>query len=317
MAKDKTEKNGQAKHTQPPASPAKESNAHHEGPKELPLDSIEEDPFQPRTVFDKQLLEGLAHTIRQRGVKNPISVHHHPTKSGRYIINDGARRYRASLLAGKKTIKAFVDPDFTKIDQIIVNAHQADFTSREWAILIDQEEKKGKTRIQIAKELGKSPPFVTYYSTLLKLPDPIAEVFNSGRCEDVTALNQLLTVWKHYPVDVELWLDDPTVEVTRASIGRLRAFLDSRVRAITKDEPSKAWDEDAPTAAVERKTRTMDPMRLRKPVMQVRIDGRLAHLLYSRRPSQFGMAWLEFEDDGSEIQRPLADIQFLGLLEGI
>lgn len=316
MAKARTVTNDQAKRTPSPADTTQKSNASHERPKELPLDLIEEDPFQPRTVFDKELLEGLAQTIRQRGVKNPISVHYHPEKPGRYIINDGARRYRASLLAGKKTIKAFIDPDFTKIDQIIVNAHQADFTPREWAILIDQEEKKGKARIQIAKELGKSPPFVTYYSTLLKLPDPIAEVFNSGRCEDVTALNQLLTVWKLYPADVELWLDDPTVEVTRASIRRLRAFLDSREQATNQVESSER-DEDTATAATERKTPAVDPMRLRKPVMQVRVDGRLAHLLYSRRPSQFGMAWLEFEDDGSKIQRSLADIQFLGLLEGI
>lgn len=319
MAKARTAANDQAKRkaTPPPADPRQESNSNQEGhPKELPLDLVEEDPYQPRTVFDKKLLEELAQTVGQRGVKNPISVRHHPQKPGRYIINDGARRYRASLLAAKKTIKAFIDPDFTKIDQIIVNAHQADFTPREWAILIDQEEKKGKTRIQIAKELGKSPPFVTYYSTLLKLPDPIAEVFNSGRCEDVTALNQLLTVWKLYPAEVGLWLDDPTVEVTRASIKRLRAFLDSREQVTNKDEPSEG-DEETQTAATERKTRTTDPMRLRKPVMQVRVEGRLAHLLYSRRPSQFGMAWIKFEEDGSEIESPLTDIHFVGLLEGV
>ena len=53
------------------------SRSHEESaqPIELPLDLIDEDPHQPRTVFDPQLLEELAETIRQRGVKNPISVH--------------------------------------------------------------------------------------------------------------------------------------------------------------------------------------------------------------------------------------------------
>ena len=100
-----------------------ESVSTSHSPIELPLDLIDEDPNQPRTVFDPQLLQELADTIRDRGVKNPISVHLNTEKPGRYIINDGARRYRASKMAGKKSIPAFIDPDFTKIDQIIVNAH--------------------------------------------------------------------------------------------------------------------------------------------------------------------------------------------------
>lgn len=292
------------------------SPAIHEVPKELPLDLIDEDPYQPRTVFDKQLLEELAETIRQRGVKNPISVRRHPDKPGRYIINDGARRYRASQLINNKTIKAFIDPDFTKIDQIIVNAHHADFTPREWAILIDQEEKKGKTRTQIAKELGKSSPFVTYYTTLLNLPDPIADVFNSGRCEDVTALNHLVTAWKRYPAEVEFWLEDKTVEITRASIGRLRAFLDGRsLEEIAEGADSNGRGERTP--AKDRKTRVTSPLRLHKPIVQVRVDGRIAHLLFSRRPSRFGMAWVKYEGDEVEKECVMSKIEFLGLLEGI
>ncbi|MEO6823871.1 MAG: ParB/RepB/Spo0J family partition protein [Nitrosospira sp.] len=286
------------------------------GPHELAMDFIDEDPHQPRTVFDKQLLKELAETIRQRGVKNPISVRLHPDKPGRYIINDGARRFRASQLINNKTIKSFIDPDFTKIDQIIVNAHHADFTPREWAILIDQEEKKGKKRTQIAKELGKSPPFITYYTTLLKLPDPIADAFNSGRCVDVTALNHLVTVWKHYPAEVEFWLEDQTVEITRASIGRLRGFLDSREpRGMTEGTDTREGSVGA--TAKDRKTRVTSPLRLHKPIVQVRIDGRIAHLLYSRRPSRFGLAWIKYEGDEVEKECEISEIQFLGLLEGV
>jgi ParB family chromosome partitioning protein len=284
-------------------------------PIELPLDRIDEDPNQPRTVFNQELLEELAETIRQRGVKNPISVHPNPEKSGRYVINDGARRYRASRLAGKSSIKAFIDADFTKIDQIIVNAHHETFTPREWAILIDQEEKRGKTRYQIAKELGKSPPFVTYYATLLNLPDSIAEVFNSGRCEDVTALNHLVLLWKRYPEDVEFWLEDPTIEITRASILQLRAFLESRDQ---KENESVVDRQEGlmRTGAKDRKPRASNPVRLHNPVMQVKTEGRIAHLLFNRRPSKFGMVWLKFQDNYTETEKPLTEIQFLGLLEG-
>ncbi len=300
----------------PIVSPGQALPAIHEGPKDLPLDLIDEDPYQPRTVFDKELLGELAETIRQRGVKNPISVRRHPDKPDRYIINDGARRFRASQLINNKTIKAFIDPDFTKIDQIIVNAHHADFTPREWAILIDQEEKKGKTRVQIAKELGKSPPFITYYTTLLNLPDPIADVFNSGRCVDVTALNHLVIAWKRYPGEVEFWLEDQTVEITRASIGRLRGFLDSRdPEAITEDTNTDG--RRASPSAKDRKTRVTSPLRLHKPIVQVRVDGQVARLLFSRRPSRFGVAWVKYEGDEVEKECTMSEIEFLGLLEGV
>lgn len=308
----------QTKSKLPPlaASPGQALAAIHDEPHELPLDLIDEDPHQPRTVFDKQLLKELAETIRQRGVKNPISVRLHPDKPGRYIINDGARRFRASQLINNKTIKAFIDPDFTKIDQIIVNAHHADFTPREWAILIDQEEKKGKKRTQIAKELGKSPPFITYYTTLLNLPDPIADAFNSGRCVDVTALNHLVTVWKHYPVEVEFWLEDQTVEITRASIGRLRGFLDSREPQAMM-EGADTSERSASAAAKDRKTRVTSPLRLHKPIVQVQADGRIAHLLFSRRPTRLGLAWIKYEGDEAEKECEISKIQFLGLLEGV
>ena len=294
-----------------------ESVSTSHSPIELPLDLIDEDPNQPRTVFDPQLLQELADTIRARGVKNPISVHLNTEKPGRYIINDGARRYRASKMAGKKSIPAFIDPDFTKIDQIIVNAHHANFTPREWAILIDQEEKKGKQRIQIAKELGKTPPFVTYYSNLLKLPEPLAEVFNSGRCEDVSALTQLFTVWKLYPDDVEIWLDDSTVEVTRHSIRSLRDFLDRRAKQ--ESSSTLAPQEihlEAETTSRERKRRTTNPFKLRKPLVQVRIDDRIGYLLYYRRPSRFGRAWIRYQDTGEEKEHALNDVQLVGLAEG-
>jgi ParB family chromosome partitioning protein len=277
-------------------------------PIELALDLIEEDPNQPRTVFDPQLLEELAATVRQRGVKNPISVRPHPEKPGRYIINDGARRYRASLLAGNKSIKAFLDSDFTKIDQIIVNAHHAGFTPREWAILIDQEEKKGKSRRQIARELGMSAPHITSHAALLRLPDPIAEIFNSGRCQDVTALNHLVVVWRQYPEDVEFWLDDPNVEITRLSVAKLRAFLDSRARMEDLEIPS--------SAAKERKRHTPSPSRLRRPIMEIRCEGRVAQLLFNRRPTRPDLAWIQYKDDKSESEVSLKKVQIIALLEG-
>ena len=75
---------------------------------DLDINLIDEDPNQPRKTFDN--ITELSESIKERGVKSPISVH--PIDNGRYMINHGARRYRASKLAGKTTIPAFIDDDY-------------------------------------------------------------------------------------------------------------------------------------------------------------------------------------------------------------
>src|SRR4051812_12362920 len=79
---------GVARRLDVPAPPA--TNA---GPIALALDLIDEDPNQPRKLFDLASLAEMAETIRIRGVKTPISVRPNPQAKGRYLINHGARRY--------------------------------------------------------------------------------------------------------------------------------------------------------------------------------------------------------------------------------
>lgn len=292
-------------------------------PMELDLSLIDEDPHQPRTVFKEELLQEMAQTIRARGVKNPISVHRNPEKEGRFIINDGARRYRASKLAGKKTIPAFIDSDFSKIDQIIVNAHHETFTSREWAVLIDQEAKKGKKQIQIAEELGKSQAFITHHATLLKLPDTITEVFNSGRCTDATTLYELRVLWKRNKDEVEAWLRDGAVEITRGTVRKLREFLEESKetepaesdKTSHPESPAIEGDGQDPQNQTEF-TRKEDATKLRKAKVMVQHEGREARLILNRRPSLSGLAWLKYEDDGSEFERPLDQMKLIALTEG-
>jgi ParB family chromosome partitioning protein len=283
-------------------------------PMELDLSLIDEDPDQPRTIFNEELLSDMAKTIRARGVKNPISVHTHPQEKGRYVINDGARRYRASKLAGRKTIKAFVDSDFSKIDQVIVNAHAETFTPREWAVLIDHERKAGKNKSQIAEEFGKSNAFVTQHLALLQLPDPIADAFNSGTCVDLTAINELLIAWKRDSRAVEDWLGEQTGEVTRSAVKKLREFLDKNRNGAGEQE-TESYDE-IPEESKTQPARDSNPTKLRKTLIQVRHKGRTAQLILNRRPSATGMAWLRYEDDGVEFESQLDQVQLVALVEG-
>ena len=276
-------------------------------PLELPLDMIDEDPHQPRTKdnpgFWPESLEELARTIRLRGVKTPISVRDNPDVAGRYLINHGARRARASRLADKTTIPAFVDNDYNEADQVIENLQRNELTPREIADFIGRELAKGKKKGDIAKELGKSPAFVSQHVTLLDLPDPIAEAFNSGRCRDVTVINELVTAHKKARNEVGLWLADDTQEITRGSVKLLREYLDDK-RQHEDDERNSDTVENtgnARAAAGEGKQAThsrrdpkeVDPDKLRRAIVHVQHDGRPARLILNRRPPVEGHSWLK------------------------
>ena len=195
---------------------------------ELALDLIEEDPNQPRNEFDPVTLQELADTIRLRGVKTPISVHPNLQKDGYFIINHGARRFRASILAGKESIPAFIDSDYTQSDQLIENLQRDNLTPREIADFIGRQVSKGLKSVEVAKEIGKSEGFVSQHLTLLNLPDPIAKLFNSGEIRDVMIINDLVRAYRQDQSRLTKWLHNPDQEITRSSIKLFREFIKNK-----------------------------------------------------------------------------------------
>lgn len=284
---------------------------------EIGLDLIHEDPNQPRTHFDQGSLDEMAGTIAQRGVKTPISLRPHPTAEGEFIINHGARRYRASMQAGKTTIPAFVDPDYTEADQVIENLQRDALTPREVAEFIGRRLAAKAKKIDIAKEIGKSPAFVTQHAALLDLPDPIADAFQSGRCRDVTLINELVGVHKKHPEGVTEWLADEKQEITRGTVRLLRDFLGSRGSEGEGDgdEGGQAPPEEPPAPA-EKEEKEVDPDKLKKAVVTVEHDGRPGRLLLTRRPSREGVSWMRYDDDGSEYEAELGEVRLVSVIGG-
>lgn len=285
-------------------------------PEQLFLALIDEDPNQPRTVFNQEALDELAETIRLRGVKTPISVRPHPKVEGRYLINHGARRYRASIMAGKETIPAFVDNDYTEEDQIIENLQRENLTAKELAAFMGKLLAKGKTKQEIARAIGKSQTYVIHHVALLDLPDPVAEVFESGRCSDVTVVNDLVTELKRNPQETRLWIEDKTQEITRSTVRAFRAFLKSRQ---TENETEKKEDieekeplsiSEQPVKEVKAETRKANSLQL-----QVELYGRTAILLLHKRSSTPDRGCFKFEDNGEEKEAPLADAHLKAFVE--
>lgn len=203
--------------------------ANNGGPLEFNLNLIDEDPDQPRMDgnpgFSTESLKELTDSINLRGVKTPISVRDNLNIPGRYIINHGARRYRASIRAGKETIPGFIDNDYNHADQVVENLQRNDLTPREIANFIGRELAAGRKKTEIAKSISKSPAYISQHVVLLDLPDPIARVFNNGRAKDVTVINELVKLHKKDAEKVGEWLSDESLEITRGSVDELKEYV--------------------------------------------------------------------------------------------
>ena len=214
------------------------------GATEIDITLISEDIHQPRKEFNQETLRELTETIKLRGVKSPISVRPNPDKPGTYIINHGARRYRASINARLTKIPAFIDTDYSEADQVIENLQRDDLTSREIADFIGRQLAGGKTKSEIARLIGKTNPYITMHAALLDLPDPLGELYRSGRCTDVTALYDLTRLYKSNLDEVITWLALSTQE----EISRLDVYQFSQFLKLKKAPPSNSADDRVSSA---------------------------------------------------------------------
>lgn len=149
-------------------------NAKEDDIKEINLDEIRSNPYQPRKTFNEEALNELATSIKNYGVFQPVIV----KKSIKgYDLVAGERRVKASRLAGMKTIPAIIR-DFTddKMREIALleNLQRENLSSIElaWAYkgIIDNLH---ITQEELADKLGKSRSHVTNTLGLLRLPDKV------------------------------------------------------------------------------------------------------------------------------------------------
>jgi ParB family transcriptional regulator, chromosome partitioning protein len=322
---------------------------------DLELSLIDEDPQQPRREdnpgFSEEKLNELVKSITRRGVKTPISVHNHPEKPGRFIINHGARRFRASKMAGKKTIPAHIDNDYTRTDQLTENLLREGNTPLEIATAIGEFLKRGMKKKDIAESIGKTAGYVTQYSSLLKLPKSIGSAFRNNRIMDVTIIYELVQLHRDYPEEVDTWVNDESQEFTRSSMKYLRTYLAQKeeeseldsdalggdIDLYTGEETEHAQDANHSIINPASSPRTSDadgedsldeisgskkagyqtdPGKFKKAIVKVLHNNRVARLMLDRRPPAEGYAWLKYEDDGYEFTAALRDVQLTAILEG-
>jgi ParB family chromosome partitioning protein len=149
----------------------------------IPLEQIEVNPFQPRTTFEETSLNELADSIKIHGVIQPITVRR--LEANKYQLIAGERRLRASKLAGKKDIPAYVkaatDQESIEI-ALIENIQREDLNPLEIAINYKRlQDECDLTQEQLAERLGKNRSTVTNFIRLLKLPPDIQAGLRDGK----------------------------------------------------------------------------------------------------------------------------------------
>jgi ParB family chromosome partitioning protein len=159
-----------------------EAGARGEELRELPLELIAPNPRQPRRRFDEEGLRGLAASVGERGLLQPVLVR--PTAGGGYELVAGERRLRAARMAGLQTIPAVVreraDAETLEL-ALIENMAREDLSpieeARACAALVDE---LGLTREEVATRVGRSRVAVSNLMRLLDLPEEAIELLQRG-----------------------------------------------------------------------------------------------------------------------------------------
>lgn len=217
----------------------------------LPIDSIHENPWQPRRDFDADALLDLTESIREKGVLSPLIV---AQKDGDYLLVAGERRLRAAKQAGLTEVPVILrtlsDEEIAQI-ALIENIQRADLNVVEeangYAALIKTYH---YTQQQLADLMGKSRPYIANLLRLLDLPEPVMKALQEGKisagharallaikdpelaaglCSDVIAQDLSVRALERMIQDIQNYstsLDKPTKRKTQKTDARYRALCD-------------------------------------------------------------------------------------------
>ena len=154
----------------------------------ISITDIQKNPYQPRKEFDREKLDELAQSIKENGIIQPIIVRQSPVIG--YEILAGERRYRASLLAGLRSIPAVVkqlSDQEMMVQSIIENLQRENLNPIEEARAYESLIEKGFTHAEIADKMGKSRPYISNSIRLLSLPEQILSEVESGKLSQAHA----------------------------------------------------------------------------------------------------------------------------------
>ena len=292
----------------------------------LPLDKVIEDPLQPRTEFDSEELARLADDIGRRGVQAPIAVR--PPVDGVYQIIHGARRFRASGLAGLPTIPAIVQADeeaFDDYSQVLENTQRDNLTALDIARFIHKRKALGESNSQIARNLSEKPEWVTYHLALIDMPPEIQQAYDAGQVTGAKATYELRKLHGKDP-DAVKELISSGEEITQVRIREVAAPVRT-VQTVQIETTEKSPVPESQSIVIEKTTaadlhtpivdavvQQPNPEKLMVPLVIGIYQGAPVQVLFQFKPSEPGVVWIRSPESDAP-QEVLADQITLSRIE--
>jgi ParB family transcriptional regulator, chromosome partitioning protein len=150
--------------------------------RDIPVELIQPNPDQPRKRFDSESIAGLARSVADAGVIQPLIVR--PLADGRYELIAGERRWRAATEANLSTVPALVrdENDAGRLQTALIeNVAREELNpvdeARACAALVDD---LGVTKEELGRRLGRSRVAISNLIRLLDLPDEVLELLAGG-----------------------------------------------------------------------------------------------------------------------------------------
>jgi ParB family chromosome partitioning protein len=199
--------------------------------RQIPTELISPNPLQPRRSFEEEPLLGLAESIRQRGVLQPVLVR--PLPGGTFELIAGERRWRAAQLAELDSVPAIVrhHDDAASVEvALIENMAREDLNPIEEArACAALTEELGLSREEVGARVGRSRVAVSNLIRLLDLPDDALRLIEAGDLSEGHG-RALLTAGDH----------DERRRLARAAVdGRWSVReLEERARRANPDAPA-------------------------------------------------------------------------------
>jgi len=160
----------------------------------IDIKRIRSDPNQPRRAFDAQKLADLTASIAERGIRQPLRVHH-IAEEDVYQIVSGERRFRAAQAAGLAQVPCIIDEAPTDArgpnrqtvltDQIVENWQRADLQPYELSdALCELRDEHGLSQNDIAKMTGKPKSEISRFLSMQRVAPAVQSLVRadtSGR----------------------------------------------------------------------------------------------------------------------------------------
>ncbi len=204
---------------------------------QVPLSKLKPNPFQPRKVFKAEDLQELVHSVKERGILQPIVVR---KKGDLWEIIAGERRYRAAQKLGMLTVPV-IEVQASDVESLelalIENLQRADLSPLEEAEGYRRlQEEFSMTQEQISLKVGKDRATVANALRLLKLSPEVKSMLASGELTagHARVLASLATPQEQYKWaerivrqgftvrDVEKWLQDQKGPTRKGKTGKAK-----------------------------------------------------------------------------------------------